>query len=75
MVAYMATHKATWRGGLDNPRTSRLAPIQAVVAGSVLHAVGQATRGACAEEEQIRTGLQVPAWLRFPFPSPTSAKV
>ncbi|MDZ4092565.1 MAG: thiamine pyrophosphate-dependent enzyme, partial [Arthrobacter sp.] len=42
MVAYMATHKATWHGGLYDPQESRLAPIQAVVAGSVLHAVGWA---------------------------------
>ncbi|MGY4540366.1 2-oxoisovalerate dehydrogenase E1 component alpha subunit [Arthrobacter sp. UYNi723] len=42
MVAYMATHKATWHGGLYDPLESRLAPIQAVVAGSVLHAVGWA---------------------------------
>ncbi|MET1064747.1 MAG: thiamine pyrophosphate-dependent enzyme [Arthrobacter sp.] len=42
MVAYMSTHKATWHGGLYNPAESRLAPIQAVVAGSVLHAVGWA---------------------------------
>jgi pyruvate dehydrogenase E1 component alpha subunit len=42
MVAYMSTHNATWHGGLYNPLESRLAPIQAVVAGSVLHAVGWA---------------------------------
>ena len=42
MVAYMSTHKATWHGGLYNPLKTRLAPIQAVVAGSVLHAVGWA---------------------------------
>lgn len=42
MVGYMATHKASWHGGLYDPATSRLAPIQAVVAGSVLHAVGWA---------------------------------
>ena len=42
MVAYMSTHKAVWHGGLYNPVESRLAPIQAVVAGSVLHAVGWA---------------------------------
>ncbi|MFJ5698007.1 thiamine pyrophosphate-dependent enzyme [Arthrobacter sp. NPDC093139] len=42
MVEYMSTHKATWHGGLYDPRKSRLAPIQAVVAGSVLHAVGWA---------------------------------
>jgi pyruvate dehydrogenase E1 component alpha subunit len=42
MVAYMSTHKATWHGGLYDPLASRLAPIQAVVAGSVLHAVGWA---------------------------------
>jgi pyruvate dehydrogenase E1 component alpha subunit len=42
MVEYMSTHKATWHGGLYDPVKSRLAPIQAVVAGSVLHAVGWA---------------------------------
>jgi pyruvate dehydrogenase E1 component alpha subunit len=42
MVAYMSTHKATWHGGLYDPLVTRLAPIQAVVAGSVLHAVGWA---------------------------------
>ena len=42
MVAYMSTHKATWHGGLYDPLESRLAPIQAVVGGSVLHAVGWA---------------------------------
>jgi pyruvate dehydrogenase E1 component alpha subunit len=42
MVGYMATHKATWHGGMYNPVKSRFAPIQAVVAGSVLHAVGWA---------------------------------
>jgi pyruvate dehydrogenase E1 component alpha subunit len=38
----MSTHKAVWHGGLYDPLASRLAPIQAVVAGSVLHAVGWA---------------------------------
>lgn len=42
MVEYMATHKASWHGGLYDPVTTRLAPIQAVVGGSVLHAVGWA---------------------------------
>ncbi|WP_018134223.1 thiamine pyrophosphate-dependent enzyme [Acaricomes phytoseiuli] len=42
MVDYMATHKATGHGGLYNPARSRFAPIQAVVAGSALHAVGWA---------------------------------
>lgn len=42
MVGYMSTHKASWHGGLYDPVKSRLAPIQAVVAGSVLHAVGWA---------------------------------
>ncbi|MGP0222946.1 MULTISPECIES: thiamine pyrophosphate-dependent dehydrogenase E1 component subunit alpha [unclassified Paenarthrobacter] len=42
MVGYMSTHKATWHGGMYNPVESRFAPIQAVVAGSVLHAVGWA---------------------------------
>lgn len=42
MVAYMSTHKASWHGGLYDPVQSRFAPIQAVVGGSVLHAVGWA---------------------------------
>ncbi|WP_442951379.1 thiamine pyrophosphate-dependent enzyme [Paenarthrobacter sp. Z7-10] len=42
MVGYMSTHKATWHGGMYDPVASRMAPIQAVVAGSVLHAVGWA---------------------------------
>ncbi len=43
MVAYMSTHKATLaRWSLRPACKSRLAPIQAVVAGSVLHAVGWA---------------------------------
>src|SRR5579859_6748133 len=42
MVEYMSTHKATWHGGLWNAAETHLAPIQAVVAGSVLHAVGWA---------------------------------
>ncbi|MCC9196142.1 thiamine pyrophosphate-dependent enzyme [Arthrobacter sp. zg-Y820] len=42
MVQYMATHQASWHGGLYDPVTTRLAPIQAVVGGSVLHAVGWA---------------------------------
>lgn len=42
MVEYMSTHKAIWHGGLYNPAETRLAPIQAVVGGSILHAVGWA---------------------------------
>ncbi|MCC3277464.1 pyruvate dehydrogenase [Arthrobacter sp. zg-Y20] len=42
MTAYMSTHKASWHGGLYDPVKTRLAPIQAVVGGSVLHAVGWA---------------------------------
>ncbi|MDN5755497.1 MAG: thiamine pyrophosphate-dependent enzyme [Arthrobacter sp.] len=42
MVEYMSTHKASWHGGLWNPAETHVAPIQAVVAGSVLHAVGWA---------------------------------
>ncbi len=42
MTAYMSTHKASWHGGLYDPVQTRLAPIQAVVGGSVLHAVGWA---------------------------------
>ena len=53
MVAYMSTHKATWHGGLYDPAASRLAPIQAVVAGSVLHAVGWA-HGQTLEQKRRR---------------------
>src|SRR4051812_36220114 len=42
MVEYMSTHKASWHGGLYGPQAARFAPIQAVVAGSVLPAVGWA---------------------------------
>lgn len=42
LVEYMSTHLGTWHGGMYNASVSRLAPIQAVVAGSVLHAVGWA---------------------------------
>lgn len=42
MVDYMASHLATWHGGLWNPVATHVAPLQAVVAGSVLHAVGWA---------------------------------
>ena len=52
MVQYMATHKATWHGGLYDPAATRLAPIQAVVAGSVLHAVGWAHGQTLARQER-----------------------
>ncbi|WP_104090023.1 thiamine pyrophosphate-dependent enzyme [Cryobacterium sp. N19] len=42
MVEYMSTHKAIWHGGLYDPVASHFAPFQAVVGGSVLHAVGWA---------------------------------
>ncbi len=42
MVDYMSTHLATWHGGLWDAAATHVAPIQAVVAGSVLHAVGWA---------------------------------
>lgn len=42
MVEYMSTHLATWHGGLWDSASTHVAPIQAVVAGSVLHAVGWA---------------------------------
>ncbi len=42
LTGYMATHLASWHGGLYDPVASRFAPIQAVVAGSVLHAMGWA---------------------------------
>ncbi|MBG6181702.1 thiamine pyrophosphate-dependent enzyme [Arthrobacter sp. CAN_A1] len=52
MVQYMATHKAIWHGGLYDPAATRLAPIQAVVAGSVLHAVGWAHGQTLAQQER-----------------------
>ncbi len=42
IVEYMATHLATWNGGTYDPLVSRLAPVNAVVGGPVLHAVGWA---------------------------------
>jgi pyruvate dehydrogenase E1 component alpha subunit len=42
MVEYMSTHLAAWHGGLWDAAATHVAPIQAVVAGSVLHAVGWA---------------------------------
>ncbi|WP_375141888.1 thiamine pyrophosphate-dependent enzyme [Zhihengliuella sp.] len=42
MAEYMATHKATWNGGLHDPVKYRFTPIQTVIAGSALHAVGWA---------------------------------
>nr|WP_241979508.1 thiamine pyrophosphate-dependent enzyme [Cryobacterium suzukii] len=42
MVEYMSTHKAIWHGGLYDPVATHFAPFQAVVGGSVLHAVGWA---------------------------------
>jgi len=42
MVDYMSTHKAIWHGGLYDPVATGFAPFQAVVGGSVLHAVGWA---------------------------------
>jgi len=42
MIQYMATHLGTWNGGTYNPLVSRLAPVNAVVGGPVLHAVGWA---------------------------------
>ena len=42
MVGYMSTHKAIWHGGLYDPGATHFAPFQAVVGGSVLHAVGWA---------------------------------
>ena len=42
LVGYFGNHLGLWNGGLHDPVASRLAPIQAVVGGSVLHAVGWA---------------------------------
>lgn len=42
MVEYMATHLANWNGGTYDPLVTRLAPVNAVVGGPVLHAVGWA---------------------------------
>lgn len=41
-VAYLASHQGAWHGGLWNPATSHLAPLNAVVGGAVTHAVGWA---------------------------------
>ena len=57
MVKYMSTHKASWHGGLYDPQTTRLAPIQAVVAGSVLHAVGWAHGQTLARTADGRLGV------------------
>ncbi|MEE1620801.1 thiamine pyrophosphate-dependent enzyme [Zafaria sp. Z1313] len=40
MPEFMATHKATWNGGLYDAAKYRFTPIQTVIAGSALHAVG-----------------------------------
>lgn len=53
LVEYMATHLATWHGGLYDPKASRVSAINAIVAGSVLHAMGWA-RG-----EQLKGGRGV----------------
>lgn len=42
LIGYMATHLATWHGGLYNPVDSGFAAINAVVGGGVLHSVGWA---------------------------------
>jgi len=42
LAAYLSTHQALWHGGLWDSAASRFAPLQAVVGGSVLHAVGWA---------------------------------
>ncbi|WP_236796604.1 thiamine pyrophosphate-dependent enzyme [Amycolatopsis sp. GM8] len=42
LVGYLATHLGTWHGGLYDPAASRLAPFNAVVGGTVTHAVGWA---------------------------------
>jgi 2-oxoisovalerate dehydrogenase E1 component alpha subunit len=42
LPGYMANHSAHWHGGMWNVATTRFAPIQAVVAGGVTHAVGWA---------------------------------
>lgn len=42
LIGYFASHHGSWHGGLYDPLASRFAPINAVVAGSVLHAMGWA---------------------------------
>jgi 2-oxoisovalerate dehydrogenase E1 component alpha subunit len=42
LPGYLRTHSGHWHGGLYDSRANRFAPIQAVVGGSVLHAVGWA---------------------------------
>ncbi|MGW9404709.1 thiamine pyrophosphate-dependent enzyme [Arthrobacter sp. NPDC055585] len=67
MVEYMSTHKASWHGGLYNPVSTRLAPIQAVVGGSVLHAVGWAhgQRLAAAETGAGDSAAGLPAAITY----------
>ncbi|MDA3642494.1 thiamine pyrophosphate-dependent enzyme [Saccharopolyspora indica] len=42
LVSYLASHRNLWHGGLYDAQASRLAPLNAVVGGPVLHAVGWA---------------------------------
>ncbi|WP_093146180.1 thiamine pyrophosphate-dependent enzyme [Saccharopolyspora antimicrobica] len=42
LAAYLASHRNIWHGGLYDPQSSRLAPLNAIVGGPVLHAVGWA---------------------------------
>ncbi|HEU0041785.1 MAG TPA: thiamine pyrophosphate-dependent enzyme [Jiangellaceae bacterium] len=42
LVGYLASHLATWNGGLYDPIGSRFGSLNAVVGGPVLHAVGWA---------------------------------
>ena len=61
MVDYMSTHKAIWHGGLYDAVATHFAPFQAVVGGSVLHAVGwahgQTLNAASAAETALGVGL------------------
>ncbi|MCC3280832.1 MULTISPECIES: thiamine pyrophosphate-dependent enzyme [Arthrobacter] len=61
MVEYMSTHKASWHGGLYNPVSTGLAPIQAVVGGSVLHAVGWAH----GQRLSAAPGSELPAAMAY----------
>jgi pyruvate dehydrogenase E1 component alpha subunit len=59
MVEYMSTHKAIWHGGLYDPVATGFAPFQAVVGGSVLHAVGWAHGQTLNEASAAADGLGV----------------
>ncbi|WP_347352391.1 thiamine pyrophosphate-dependent enzyme [Intrasporangium sp.] len=59
MVEYLASHLATWHGGMWDAAATHVAPLQAVVAGSVLHAVGWAHGQTLRARAAARAGAPV----------------